>query len=353
MRRIVGLRGRGAVFDHDGGRALRHLPAILLIILLWPLTLSAQPAPDPDAAADAGPVVALHPFPTTASPPPYQPPRDLRGSYARFRPLLRSTAEPALLKLGLEFGLTHGRVTEAQQAALRERLDAIHALIADDPAWATVPSSLPFCFDDQREPGGQYLMVTPPGADADTPVILYLHGFAANDRSQIYLLSRHLPEAIILAPAWPGSWAEGSPIYIDDMLKDATARLGFQPARPTLLGLADGGLVAFRVAGRRPGAYAALISLAMTPRQSQIKALPKSLPVLMINGKDDDRIDIAHARLRGQALDAHLDRYDLVELDADHFFLLTHPEAATAAIRRFIFPNTATGAGTAPIDVAD
>jgi pimeloyl-ACP methyl ester carboxylesterase len=320
-------------FFTDGGRDLRCPPAILLLTLLCSAALWAQPVDEPAPV----PAVAVHPFASAASPPPYQPPDDLRGAYARLRPLLRTVPEVELVKLGLEFGLTHGRVTEPQREQLEPRLEQVYARIAEDPAWADVPSCLPFCFDDQREGGGQYLMVTPPDADAASPVVVFLHGHAGNFQSQVYLLSRQLPEAIILAPSWTGSWAQGRAAYIDDMLKDAGARLGFKPTRPTLIGLADGALAAFHIAGRRPQTYGQLISLAMTPRQSHIRALPESLPVLMINGTNDDRIQIDHARLRAKALAAHLDRFESVELDAGHFFLLTHPDATTKAVRRFLF----------------
>jgi len=341
----VGRAPTGFFFS-DGGRALRFLPAIMMLICLGPAAVSAPPANDPPPS----PAVAVHTFASAAAPPPYRPPDDLRGAYARLRPLLRTVPEVELLKLGLEFGLTHGRVTEAQRKQLEPRLTRAYAQIADDPAWADTPSCLPFCFDDQRDGGGQYRMVVPPDADASSPVVVFLHGHAGNFKSQVFLLSRHLPEAIILAPSWAGSWAAGHPAYVDDMLDDAGRRLGFKPSKPALVGLADGGLAAFRIAGRRPGTYAALVSLAANPRQSHIRALPEAMPVLMINGKTDDRLDIAHARLRARALAKRLDRFEHLELDAGHFLLLTDTDAAAAAIRRFILGDADPDAIAAPAD---
>ena len=208
--------------------------------------------------------------------------------------------------------------------------------IEADPDWEGVPSSLEFCFDDRPDGRGQYVAVVPEGADADSPVVVFLHGFGGLFQSQVELISRHLPEAVILAPAYRESWREGSPQYVDDMLADADERLGFELKRPVLVGLSDGGQAAFRIVTKRPLTYRGMASVAMTPRGSLVREMPKDLPVLMINGTQDQRVNIEHARLRAKALSRRLVSFALVEIEADHFLLLTHANQSFALLREFM-----------------
>jgi len=211
--------------------------------------------------------IAVHTFATQAPPPAFVPPEDIRAFYSRFRSMISTEPrERILVKLGLEFGLTHGRLEDAQRQAIEPRLMALYDDIEADPDWEGVPSCLDFCFDDRPEGDGQYVAVVPEGADADSTVVVFLHGFGGLFQSQIELVSRHLPEAVVLAPAYRESWLEGSPQYVDDMLADADQRLGFKLKRPVLVGLSDGGQAAFRIVTKRPLTYRGMAGIAVTPR---------------------------------------------------------------------------------------
>ncbi len=315
---------------------VRHVAAFVLVMLTVALLSGAGQGPQADGNATATRTIALHEFKTSSPPPAYKPPNDLRGFYSRFRPMLGSTKERVLVELGLEFGLTHGRVTEAQRKALGPQLKAIYEEMEQDAGWKDIPTPLAFSFADEATQAGQYLMVVPQGADDKTAVVIYLHGDGGLMQSHVELISRHLPEVILLAPAWRASWREGSPGYVEDMLVDAEARLGFKPHWPTLLGLSDGAQAAFRMVGRQPDAYRQLISLALSPRQSLVNAVPESLPVLMINGVADDRVNIEHARLRAGTLESRLKAFTFVEVPGDHFFLLLEPDSAFGPIRAFL-----------------
>ena len=287
---------------------------------------------------DASPhrTIALHDFKTTSPPPRYRPPEKLRGVYKRFRPMLNATPERLLVDVGLQAGLTHDNITEAQRDAVRPKLNQLYDRIALDPAWRDVTSCLPFCFDNQPDRMGRYLMVAPNEADAATPVVVFLHGYGGLFQSQVELFRMHLPEVIILAPAWRETWRDGSAKYIDDMLADAEDRLGFAPAKPTLIGLSDGAKAAFRIMGSRPGTYERMVSLAMSPRQALVNRMPRDLPVLMINGDADQRVHIKTARQRARSLERRLKAFTFKEVKGDHFFLLMDPASSFAAIRAFL-----------------
>jgi len=307
--------------------------AAVAVLSVWCAThVSAD-----EAETEADRQIAVHRFETKAPPPAFTPPEDIRAFYSRFRSMISTEPKEWLLvKLGLEFGLTHGRLQAEQREAIEPLLMALYRDIEADPDWEGVPSSLEFCFDDRPDGRGQYVAVVPEGADADSPVVVFLHGFGGLFQSQVELISRHLPEAVILAPAYRESWREGSPQYVDDMLADADERLGFELKRPVLVGLSDGGQAAFRIVTKRPLTYRGMASVAMTPRGSLVREMPKDLPVLMINGTQDQRVNIEHARLRAKALSRRLVSFALVEIEADHFLLLTHANQSFALLREFM-----------------
>lgn len=304
---------------------------LLAVLLIW---LPAVIATADDTPATR--TISVNAFKTSSPPPAFVPPRDLRGLYSRFRPDQRSKKEGVLVEIGLQFGITHGRITKDQEKTLSETLGKLYDEIEADPAWKGIDSCLPFCYDEKPDGNGQYVMIVPDGADAKSPVVVFLHGFGGNFQSQIELVSRHLPEAIVLAPSWRKTWREGSGDYVEDMLADAKQKLGHDLRKPTLIGLSDGGQAAFRIVGTHRKTYARMASLAMSPRHSLVGKVPDWMPVLMINGQADDRVAIASARIRAESLSQRLAAFTFVELPGDHFFMALDPAATFAPIRKFM-----------------
>ena len=93
-----------------------------------------------------------------------------------FRLALTTLPESAIVALALSQPAMLG-LTPAQAAMMRPLVAERYALIAKSPAYSGVASALPYCFAEKRPQEGLALVHVPTGADARTPVLLFLHGF--------------------------------------------------------------------------------------------------------------------------------------------------------------------------------
>ena len=168
------------------------------------------------------------------------------------------------------------------------------------------------------------------------PVIVFLHGWGGNFLFYADFLKQALPGYRIVIPSYGLSWRQAPTAYLDEVLEHAENRLGTTITRPVLMTISAGGPAGFRAAIDNPTAYRCIISLATQPDAAQLDKIPAALPVLMLVGTNDRRFPIDGVQHAARRLDARLDNFQLTTLEADHFFLLTQPQATTTAISRWL-----------------
>ena len=117
-----------------------------------------------------------------------------------FRLALTTLPEAAIVTLALSQPALLG-LTPAQAGMMRPLVAERYALIAKTPAYSDVPSALSYCFAEKRPQEGLALVHVPTGADARTPVLLFLHGYGGSFLWYQHLLAEHFGTHIIICPA--------------------------------------------------------------------------------------------------------------------------------------------------------
>ena len=216
----------------------------------------------PGASAETtGKVLSVH-FETRATPPVFRVPASLKKNEAVFRAGLRTLPEGLLVIGALTVGSSELSLSDRQTASLTPLVTEAYASIAADPAFAGVPSALPYCFSTTRPTSGHYFLYRPETLPENPTCIVFLHGYGGNFQFYTWVLKEEFREAVILAPSWGVSWHRGSATYVEDMLADARRRVGVPLARPWLMAISAGGRGGFIIYNQKPDAFAGYISLA-------------------------------------------------------------------------------------------
>lgn len=165
-----------------------------------------------------------------------------------------------------------------------------------------------------------------PEGEGPFPTIVALHGWGANAHDLLGLAPMlHGGRALVLCPQGPHALAIGGGMYgygwfplvpgtppdadaffrgadaLRAFLDQSVARYPVDPAKLVVAGFSQGGVMAYELALRQPERFAGVAGLSTWMPEPLIEHLPKTpgqegLPVLMIHGTRDDRIDIERAR---------------------------------------------------------
>ncbi len=266
------------------------------------------------------------------------PPAEIAGERgAKLLPLVRfgvnAVPEAKLMQAAGAGGWALG-MPAARARELNAKIARRYREIEADPEFATLPSALPYCYSRERPNRGLAAMRIPDGAGEGAPALLFLHGYGGSFTYYLHTLARTFPRAIILCPAYGISGAEASGDYLHECVDAASQELGFALPRPILIGLSAGGFGAAREYARSPDRYAGLIVLGAVPPDDALPRLPRAGRVRLLAGADEtfvrDRVlDRAELALRRRVPDYE----SRLIPGADHFFWLSHEEAATAQLR--------------------
>lgn len=253
-----------------------------------------------------------------------------------FRLALAAMPESALVALTLSQPAMLG-LTPAQAAALRPRVAARYELIARSPVYARAPSALPYCFAEKQPQNGLALVHVPEGVNAQTAVLVFLHGYGGSFLWYQHLLAEHLPGHIIICPVHGINTSTIAADYVQECLEAVSKRLGRPIARPMLLGLSAGGTGACAVYTRNPERFDRMICLAAYPPTDLIPKFPGVGRAMFMAGGEEFFVKsgdfvrrVAQVRQLAPATQAW------IVGGADHFFLLTHTDDTLKRLREWL-----------------
>lgn len=275
-------------------------------------------------------------FPTQSLPPPFRVAKQFATGYKVFQMGAAFVPEQVTVKSVILFGGPQLGLKSHSTARLYAGLDRVYGSIAKDPLFQNVPSALPYCLADKRPSQGHYFAYYPPKVAADTPQIVFLHGFGGNFLFYAYLLKEEFPDAIILMPSWSGSWYDGTMQYLEDMYKDVKRKKHLSIDKPWLMAISAGGPAGFRLYQERPDRFSCFVSIASAPSLQVTPVLSGDLKILMINGRTDVGFPIAHIESIAAKLSPRLPHFRLHVIDGDHFFLLSHRKETFREIKAFL-----------------
>jgi len=172
-------------------------------------------------------------------------------------------------------------------------------------------------FDLSRPEGSRhYLLVEPARSDARHPLVILLHGHTGTAKQllgqgmgaaplSVWLEIAERGNLVVVAPdgakgsdetqGWNDCRADAATNphtddagFIAALIDEAVANHHVDPARVYVMGMSNGGMMAFRLAAEMSEKLAAIATVgASMAARSQCKAPAKKLPVLMISGEAD------------------------------------------------------------------
>lgn len=270
------------------------------------------------------------------------PPASSSPEVAPYLPLVRASLnrlpESALVKMALvqssSFGLPSGEADKLGELVARR-----YAIIAASPVFKGVPSALGYCFSDTRPRQGRALLYRPRQTHAQTPVLLFIHGYGGSFLWYPHQLAEWFPDHLILCPAYGIDPSSIPAAYLNECLRAAASKLKHPLSKPALIGLSAGGFGATRVYAANPAPYQQLVVLAAYPPDESFRAWPKAARAGFIVGELEYYVKDGGFAAYSKSLAARSKRYQGVVIGgADDFFLLTHPHETRKALFGWLGP---------------
>ncbi len=253
-----------------------------------------------------------------------------------FRLALITLPESAIVTLALSQPALLG-LTSAQASMMRPLVAERYALITKSPVYSGVTSALPYCFAEKRPQEGLALVHLPTGADARTPVLVFLHGYGGSFLWYQHLLAEHFPKCVIICPAYGINTSSISSDYVQECVQAVEVRLAWPVIKPVLIGLSAGGTGACDVYTQHPERFDRLICMAAYPPEDLLPKFTREARVAFIAGGAEYFVKSGDfARRIAQVRQLTPTTQDFTVPQADHFFLLSHTALAMAKLREWL-----------------
>ncbi len=238
----------------------------------------------------------------------------------------RSLSQPALLGL-----------TQTQAASMRAPVAVRYDLITKSPEYSTVASALPYCFAEKRPQEGLALVHVPTDANAQTPVLLFLHGYGGSFLWYQHLLAEHFQNHVIICPAYGINTSTIPQEYVQECLAAVSAQLVRPILKPALLGLSAGGVGACDLYPRHPERFGCLICIAASPPEDTLPKFPAGSRAAFIAGGNEPFVKSGdYVRRLTQVKQRAPQTQAFLVSEADHFFLLTHTATTMAKLQEWL-----------------
>lgn len=253
-----------------------------------------------------------------------------------FRLALTTLPESAIVALALSQPALLG-LSPAQAATMRPLVAERYARIANSPVYSGVASALPYCFAEKCPQEGLALVHLPTGADARTPVLLFLHGYGGSFLWYQHLLAEHFGNHIIICPAHGINTSTISSEYVQECVQAVGLRLGRPVLKPVLMGLSAGGFGACHLYTKHPERFDRLICMAAYPPEDLLLKFPRDTRAAFIAGGSEYFVksgDFARRIAKVRQLAPATQEFTVPQ--ADHFFLLSHTTLTMAKLREWI-----------------
>jgi predicted esterase len=278
-------------------------------------------------------------FKTAVPPPACRLPNPVKGSEKLFRFGLQTLPEGLLVVGALVLGSGDLGLSANQSTNLTPLVADVYSKIYADPAFANVPSALPYCFSPTKPTSGHYFLYRPEKMPANPTCIVFLHGYGGNFQFYTWVLKQEFPDAVILTPSWGISWHRGSTTYLKEMLADAERRTGVRFDKPWLMGISAGGRGGFNIYNQMPSQFRGYVCIANAPETRVARSLRNDLRILMLNGTQDEMVPLHIARQQAQLAKRRVPTLSYQEINGNHFFLLSDRQSTFGAIREFMAPG--------------
>ena len=243
-------------------------------------------------------------------------------------------------------------LTTRQAGTLSALTRTIYAELEADPDFHALGSVMPNAYRElrgQRFDDGHYFLYVPPKLDMalPAPALVFLHGSGGNFKAYTWLLSRIADDLgmVLIAPSYGmGNWdAKGCLRAVTAALDEVAETIRLDSDHIHLMGLSNGGLGVSRTAAGIDGErFSSLIFLSAV---CDLPALASPAfaetwngkPVLVLTGRDDDRVPLAYEQDCADTMRAAGARVDMkIFEDADHFLFFSQRKEVITTISAWL-----------------
>lgn len=268
------------------------------------------------------------------------PPVKLGGSAGdwlpAFRLALQTLPEGAIVSLSLSQPQMLG-LSKADAGKLQHLTAERYKLMAADPVFQRAPTALPYCYSETKPAEGLATVYVPKVVRAETPCIVFLHGYGGSFLWCLHVLVEAFPEAVIICPAYGMSTANIPAAYVREAITRSASATGFPMTTPVLMGLSAGGFGACKVYAESPREWRRMICLAAYAPDTVLTGFSKGMDVGFLAGGREDFVangyfnrGVQQARARGAQV-----RASLIP-DTGHFFLLEKGEETLTLLKEWV-----------------
>jgi predicted esterase len=268
------------------------------------------------------------------------PPVKLGGSAGNwlpaFRLALQTLPEAAIVSLSLSQPQMLG-LSKADAERLQRLTAERYKLMAGDSVFQSAPTALPYCYSETKPAEGLATVYVPKAVNAETPCMVFLHGYGGSFLWCLHVLVEAFPEAVIVCPAYGMSTGSIPVAYVREAVA-RSASVTQQPLRaPVLIGLSAGGFGACKVYAESPREWRRMICLAAYAPDLVLTKFERGMDVCFLAGGREDFVSngyfnrgVQQARTRGVTVRAKLIP------ETGHFFLLEKREESLVILKEWL-----------------
>jgi hypothetical protein len=253
-----------------------------------------------------------------------------------FRLALQTLPEAAIVSLSLSqpqmLGLSPGDAANLQRLSAER-----YKLMTGDAVFQQAPTALPYCYSETKPNEGLATVYLPKVVKADTPALVFLHGYGGSFLWCLHVLVEAFPEAVIVCPAYGISTGSIPAAYVKEALAK-TALVTQSPLKnPVIIGLSAGGFGACKVYVETPHEWKRLICLAAYAPDTVLTQFAPGMDMSFLSGAREDFVangyfhrGVQQARTRGAQV-----RSQLIP-DSGHFFLLEKRQETLKVLKGWV-----------------